>query len=301
MDSMLQRSSIGHAIPEGGSYLLRRNWTDKKETDSKKFIWYLDRLDAHGHAAPLEWWRGPPESFEVARKIASDRRDQAIQRLPLAFQNWLGHSLIDSALTGIWPGVYVALATSPTMVAKRCFLGDLAGCRQALRLEPADDPLTEWLTASARRQMALTLRETVESWAHDPYQSTPRDSVYAEAKRCYDTSDDASCTAFLRAFSPNVADEPLGGDSGRQALVIAALQMSGAPGFAAVLGKPSLSAGAMLETLSGAFLDRVIERWRERVMAAQPERVVLTASRVLAALAWTFALGALALKGTRWR
>lgn len=159
----------------------------------------------------------------------------------------------------------------------------------------------EWLTASARRQMALTLRTTVESWAHERDQSTPRDSVYAEALRCYDTSDDASCIAFLRAFSPAVADEPLAGDGGRQALVITAIEMNGAPGFAAALGKPALSASAALEAMSGTSLDAVIDRWRQRVMAAQPERVVLTAPRVLAALSWTFALGALAMKGTRWR
>lgn len=301
MDSLLDRVSIGHALAAGASYRLRGDSGDRRPIDSTKITWYLERTDARERGVLLDWWRGPPPSFEVGRKMAWDRRDQAALRLPPAFQAWLGSSLIDSSLTGIWPGVYVALATSPTLVAKRCFLGDLAGCRQALRLEPAKDPLTEWLTASARRQIALTVRGTVKSWAQEPFQSTPRDSVYAEAMRCYDTSDDASCIAFLRAFAPNAVDEPLGSEGGRQALVIAALQMSGAPGFAAALGKPSLSASASVESLSGTSLDAVIERWRARAMAAQPERVVLTAPRVLAALGWIFAFGALALKGTRWR
>jgi hypothetical protein len=301
MDSLLQRYSIRGAVPDGASYQLRRNWTDRTETDSAKVTWYLDRIDAQGHAAMLDWWRGAPPSFALGLRIASDRGDQAFKRLPPAFQAWLGHALIDSALTGIWPSAYAAIATSPTLVGKRCLLGDLAGCRQALRLEPVKDPLTEWLTASARRQMALTLRGTVESWAHEKYQDTPRDSVYAEAKRCFDMSDDASCTAFLRAFSPTVADEPLGSEGSRQALLITALQMRGAPGFAAALARPALGASASLEAMSGATVDVVIDRWRQRVMAAQPERVVLTAPRTLAALTWILALGALSLKGTRWR
>ena len=301
MDSLLGGISIGHAVPAGASYQLHHDWAQRGQTDSSKITWYLDRTEARGSLVRVDWWSGPPGSLEVGRKIAWDRRDQAVRQLPPAFQAWLGSSLIDSSLTGIWPGVYVALATSSTLVAQRCFLGDLTGCRQALRLDPVKDPLTEWLTASARRQIALTLRESVRSWANEPFQSTPRDSVYAEAMRCYDTSDDASCTAFLRAFVPNVVDDPLGSGSGRQALVIAALQVSGAPGFTAALGKPSLEAGVSLETMSGTSLDAVIERWRARAMAAQPERVVLTAPRVLAALMWTFALGALAMKGTRWR
>lgn len=301
MDSVMAWRSIGRASSTGVTYRLRRVGAERKDKDSSKVTWYLERPGLSGHPTPVEFWIGPPPSILLGQKMAFDRTELVIQRLPQPFKAWLGGGLIDSSIADLWPNVYVRLATSPTLVAQRCMLGDMAGCRQVLLLDPVKDPITEWLTASARRQIAMTVRETVRNWTRDGDTRAQYETVHAQAMRCYDAADDSACTAFLRAIASDVVNDPLGTDNGRQTLVIAALQTSGAPGFSSILETAPPSTIAAIESLSGSSVDGVVERWRTRVMAAKPERVVLTAPRVLAALAWTLGLGALALKGSRWR
>jgi hypothetical protein len=300
MEQRLRDFSLGGEPELGATYLLNRHLTDEPPEDTTKVFWYLARVQAGGRPEPIEWWQGRPRPAWLGFKIADDRRKRASARLPLAFVQWLGTPPMDSTVQDLWATVYAGIATSATLVGKRCLIGDLAGCRQALRLEVSKDPIVEWFTPETRLNIARMLKERVRDWAKDSSEHRSREPVYAAAIRCIDTADDPSCIAFLHAFAPDAANEPLQSGAGRQALVIAALQMNGAPGFSAIYGK-STGAVAAIEAIAGAPLDRVIARWRERAVAAEPERTSLSAPRVLAALTWVFGLGFLGLRGTRWR
>ena len=301
MDSVLRRSTIGREPGFRETYRLVRDWSKVRVNDTAKVTWWLEREARTPPKEHLENWLGVPTALDLGEKLAKNRRDFQVHALPAAFSAWLGSTFVDSSLK-MWAGTYVAMATSPTLVARRCLLGDLAGCREALRLEPVQDPVAKWLTAGTRREIVRSMMPQVRAANTEPYLSTPRDSAYDSAFRCVDSGDDASCIRYLHVHAPGDAvSEPLANGFGREEFVITALEMPRAPGFRAVFDKPSLTPVSTIEAISGTTADSVMGRWRARVMAAEPERVVLAAPRVLSALAWTFGLGLLALRGTRWR
>jgi hypothetical protein len=234
------------------------------------------------------WW-APAPVIEVAQRIASELVEVAGHQLPTAFLAWLQTTPSDTAAPLLWSETYLHLATSPNLTARRCLVGDLEGCRLAVRLGTTADPLRDWLTPETRRAIVAS-----SGFRH-------RNGPPDDDRLCVDERKEDACLAILRRDIPNAADEPLRGRYGQTSLTITALGMPGAPGYAAIRGRSGLEPTAALEAIAGAPLHDILRQWRSRVLSARTETVVLEPRELLASAGWVLLLGLASLKGTRWR
>ena len=228
------------------------------------------------------------DTATLARWIASRAAAEVAAHQDTAFRNWLrGNIDAESDDTRRLGGAYVELVTEPWTAVKRCYLGDLDGCRRALGLVPERDPLDQWYDAEDRRRLVATA-------APDDFRFRPA----GERASCVEGNADA-CTALLRRLPARSLEPPL--RTGPRALMELALDLGGAGAYDRLMESPNRPIVERLAAAAGVSQDSLLMRWHARVLAARPRPVTLTAAGAWAAFGWVLALGALALQSTRWR
>lgn len=295
--ALIGASSLAPLAPEDRSYHLGSSLTGNRNRsrplaadDFGGARWEFESRRSVGAAAtPLENYVDNEPAAQLATRIARDFVDRAATQLPPRFTKWLDAAIPDSAVSDLWELAYTALATSPTLAARRCLLGDLAGCRIALHLDSVADPVQSLLTAPVRRELAARIFIDHE-WARNS----------ANGRACVDARQDAACLSFLRQVDPGAAFDADNRKQGRQALVVVALGAKQAPGFKAVVGQADLPPDAALRLISGESDAQLLERWHQRVMAARPRNVTPDGRQIGWGLGWIVVFSLAGVRGTRW-
>lgn len=186
--------------------------------------------------------------------------------------------------------VYVQLVTAPSAASRRCFLGAIARCVDALGLSDAAGELGRWYPSAGERR-ALVTGSFAEFFNH---------GATAAAFRACASGSDADCTGLLRGLPGGALPKPLGYEA-RATLVYVALRLGGRDAYRRLLAKPSDPLAVRLAAAAGVPLDSLVVRWREDMMASRPATVLLPAWAFAVALAWTALFAGCGVWSTRWR
>jgi hypothetical protein len=185
---------------------------------------------------------------------------------------------------------YIALATRPERVARRCFAEELAACSAALGLLPPGTDLHTWYDAEEIRALVKAVTSGGEQ----------RGRWSTEVRECVMSQDPATCDRLLALQNPLSLPAPLAG-SARGALVALALQGGGPGAIDRLLATPAAPLTARLASAAAQPYDSLLSRWRAAVGRARPEPVGPGVAPTITAFGWTVLLLGLALGGTRWR
>lgn len=237
---------------------------------------------------PLAVPRGTTTT-ELAKWLARRAAMEIAALQDTSFRRWLRSGIdLFSDSTRWSASAYVELVTQPWTAVKRCYLGDLDGCRHALGLAPGIDLLDQWYDAEDRRRLVAAADEGQFNRAHA-----------RERTACVDGGAADACTALLRDVSASYLQPPL--PSGPLALVGLVLDLGGPGAYTRLMASPERPLAERLSAAAGLAPDSLLATWRARVLAARPEPVTLTAALAWAAFAWVLAFGTLAVQSTRWR
>jgi hypothetical protein len=186
--------------------------------------------------------------------------------------------------------VYVRLVTAPSQAARRCFLGDLTGCRSALDLDDAEDAFLKLYPTALERRVVLQ-----RSFAE--YFNRP--ATAGSWNRCTRGDDDA-CIQLLRSIPHHAIPRPLDVE-GRRLLVYAALRLGGRGAYVRLLADSNAAISNRLVSAAGVGLDTLLSDWRTGIIAARPAPVTTPPWGAFIALGWIMVLAGCALTSSRWR
>lgn len=202
------------------------------------------------------------------------------------FNRWLGVAIGTDTASAARAEIYENLVTSPSPLARGCYVGSLRDCAEALGLIPTQDPATKWYDAPGRRELLRNLLLV-----------TPHDGLTSE---CVDAGVDAVCLRLLRGPDSSRVTPPLTPES-RELLVRIALHAGGHKALQLLLDHPGQPIGRRLELAAGIPLDSLVRRWHTAVLSTRPVSVDLTPGVGWVALIWALVLGTLVLGSSRWR
>lgn len=208
-----------------------------------------------------------------------------------AFTAWLGGPLRPS----LRPreerrDVFLQLVTAPSEAVRRCFLGEIARCRDVLQLGDSTGLLERWYATAPEREALVT-----GSFAG----YFDRGATAASLRSCR-AHHDAACTALLRSLPPGTLPRPLA-HAARAALVRDALRAGGRDAYRRLMRDSTAPLAARLADASGGDIDTLVTRWRADVLAARTAPLALPWWATVAALGWTAFFGVCALRSSRWR
>jgi hypothetical protein len=207
-----------------------------------------------------------------------------------ALQSWLGgplQPLVGGDLER--PGVYVALVTTPSQASRRCLIGDIGGCRNALDLAEDGDPLQRWYPSAPERRSVVLKSNAYFN----------RGPQLAMLQACA-TGSDSACTQLLRSVPPGALPRPLTYHA-RATLIDVALQLGGRAAYHRLVASAGRSVADRLALAGGVGVDSLLARWRAAILAARPTPVSLPRLGVWIALGWTALFAACGLRSSRWR
>jgi len=179
----------------------------------------------------------------------------------------------------------VRLVTAPSEASRRCLIGDIGACRDALDLFGRGDRLTRWYP-SARERRSLVLKTF-----------TPYGAQGSMFQACAQGSDSA-CSELLR--SPGALPGPLTYDA-RATLLSDALRLGGRAAYHRLVASAGLPIADRLAAAGGMAIDPLLARWRAEILAARPVPVSLPPRGVWIALGWTILFAVCGLRSSRWR
>ncbi len=186
--------------------------------------------------------------------------------------------------------VFVQLVTAPSDAVRRCFLGDIARCKDVLQVSDSTGLLERWYVTAAERE-ALVTQVFADYFA--------RGATASSLQNCRRHRDDA-CTALLQSLPPGSLPRPLA-HAARLVLVREALRAGGRDAYRRLVARPSAPIGERLASAAGMEIDSVIVRWRNEVLAARPKPLTPPWWASFAAIGWTALFGLCALRSSRWR
>jgi len=208
-----------------------------------------------------------------------------------ALESWLGGPLRPLVDTDHQRGgVYVQLVTAPSRASRRCLIGDLGGCRDALDLVEHGDPLARWYP-SARERRSLVLKTFTPYWSGQ---------AQVSMFRACDQGSDSACTELLRSLPSGTLPPPLTYDA-RATLVNIALQLGGRAAYHRLMASVGRSIADRLALAGGVGVDTLLSRWRARIRRARPAPVSLPPFGMWIALGWTALFAVCGLRSSRWR
>jgi len=209
----------------------------------------------------------------------------------LALADWLGTALRPALhRQDERAAVFVQLVTVPSDAVRRCFLGDIARCKDVLQVGDSTDLLGRWYLTSAERE-ALVIEAFTDYFA--------RGATAPSLQRCRQHHDDA-CTALLQSLPPGTLPRPLA-HAARILLVREALRAGGRDAYRRLVARPSAAIGERLASAAGMDIDSLVGRWRNAALAARPKPLTLPWWASFAAIGWTAFFGFCALRSSRWR
>ena len=160
--------------------------------------------------------------------------------------------------------VFVLLVTAPSQAVRRCFLGDIARCKNVLQLGDSTGLLARWYVTPAEREALVTAAFT-DYFA--------RGATAPSLQRCRQHHDDA-CTALLQSLPPGTLPRPLA-HAARLLLVREALRAEGRDAYRRLVARPSAPIGDRLASAAGMDIDSLVRRWRNAALAARPQPLTL--------------------------
>jgi hypothetical protein len=205
-----------------------------------------------------------------------------------ALREWLGGSLLlrgDAAPRR--SKVYVQLVTAPSLAVRRCFLGAVAACREALSLSDTPDILTRWYDAAERRALAMRMFH---------FSPGPRQTMV----RSCGVGNDSACLDLLESSPPGTIIRPLDYEA-RVTLVELALQMGGRDAFLRLVDAKPRSVVDRLVAVAGVGMDSLVTRWLGQIRAARPVSTDVPLLGTWVALGWIGVFAAFGLRSSRWR
>ncbi|HUC41029.1 MAG TPA: hypothetical protein VMR92_09365, partial [Gemmatimonadales bacterium] len=208
-----------------------------------------------------------------------------------ALADWLGTALRPTLRPHAErTAVFVQLVTAPSDAVRRCFLGDIARCKDVLQVGDSTGLVTRWYVTPAERE-ALVTESFTDYFA--------RGATAPSLQRCRQHRDDA-CTALLQSLPPGSLPRPLG-HAARLVLIREALRAGGRDAYRRLVASSSAVIGARLSSAAGMDIDSLVVRWRNDVLAARPRPLTLPWWAGFAAIGWTAFFGLCALRSSRWR
>ena len=243
----------------------------------------------------------PKPAFHVGLEVPWDLDEASVVTLlltnvPMAppdpvLSDWLGAPLRPAVRSQHDRAtVYIQLVTAPSEASRRCFLGEIARCVDALGLGGAAGDLERWYPSPGERR-ALVTGSFAEFFNH---------GATASAFRACASGGDGDCTELLRSLPGGALPKPLGYEA-RSTLVYVALRMGGRDAYRRLLANPSDPLAARLAAAAGMPLDSLVDRWRGDMMASRPATVLLPGWAFAVALAWTALFAGCGMWSTRWR
>ena len=157
--------------------------------------------------------------------------------------------------------------------------------------------LAEELPADARQWLGTGLAARVDEEQMGRLYRTMLLARDRSARGCL-AGDVALCTRALGLDGDRTGT--LDADA-RQSLLAHALEDSGIPGYERIAMDSAEPLIDRFAAAAGSSPDALVAGWRERVVAARPERTAGLAVTGLATILWAAALSALAMRSTRWR
>jgi hypothetical protein len=185
--------------------------------------------------------------------------------------------------------VYLQLVTAPSRAVRRCFVGEIGACRDALSLSNEPDMLSRWYGADERRRLVTI----------DYLGFLDRGAQHALFQSCSAGSDSA-CLELLAALPPGSLSRPLDAEA-RAVLLELAVRQGGPSTFQRLLDAPDSAMGARLAAATGIPEDSLVAGWREAVLRARPTPVSLPPWGLWLALGWTMLFATCGLRSSRWR
>lgn len=210
-----------------------------------------------------------------------------------ALRDWLGGQILHAVSRERQSaGLYVELVTAASDAVRRCFLGEVAGCRDALTLSGDAEPFLRWYGPADR---ARVIRESF------PYYFG-RGKTEAQFVACTTRHDDAACVELFRAIPHHVLPQlqPLS-VSARRTLVWLALRRGGREAYGRLLRSAGEPMPDRLAAAAGIPADSLVAAWRSQIVAARPHPVTLPLWAVSIAIGWVGVFGACSLRSSRWR
>ena len=207
-----------------------------------------------------------------------------------ALANWLGAALRPSLdPEDERAAVFVQLVTVPSNAVRRCFLGDIARCKDVLQIGDSTGLVARWYETPAEREAVVT--------GFTDYFA--RGATAPSLQNCQQHRDDA-CTALLHSLPPGALPRPLT-DAPRLLLVRVALRAGGRDAYRRLVARASAPVGERLASAAGMDIDSLVVRWRNAALAARPTPLTLSWWASVAAMGWTAFFGFCALRSSRWR
>ncbi len=208
-----------------------------------------------------------------------------------ALADWLGAALRPTLRPQDERAVgFVLLFTAPSEAVRRCFLGDIARCKDVLQAGDSTGLLQRWYVTPGERE-ALVIESFEFVFA--------RGATAPTLQRCRQHHDDA-CTALLQSLPPGTLPPPLA-RSARILLVREALRAGGRDAYRRLVARPNAPISERLASAAGMDIDSLVVRWRNGVRAARPKPLTLPWWASFAAIGWTAFFGFCALRSSRWR
>jgi len=208
-----------------------------------------------------------------------------------ALQGWLGgpvRPLIHADLERA--DVYVRLVTAPSEASRRCLIGDIGACRDALDLFGRGDRVARWYPSARERRSLL---KTFTPYYFDRGVQQPMLRACAEGS-------DSACTELLRSLPPGALPRPLSYDA-RATLLSDALRLGGRAAYHRLVASAGLPIADRLAAAGGMAIDSLLARWRAEILAARPVPVSLPPRGMWIALGWTILFAFCGLRSSRWR
>lgn len=217
--------------------------------------------------------------------------DVPIARPDAAWQNWLGGAVLPLFHPAQRrAGVYVELVTAPSQVARRCFLGDLSACRDALDLAGDANRLQRWYPSAPERR-ALVLRL---------FSGFFFDRASQEALEACRQGHDAPCLHLLSTLAPGELPRPLPYDA-HATLVDLALRVGGREAYHRLVASTGAPISDRLAAAAGVGVDSLVARWRGEIVASRPMPVTLPPWGPWIAVGWALVFATCGLRSSRWR
>jgi hypothetical protein len=205
-----------------------------------------------------------------------------------ALVRWLGEQPpIEGTTPEMWTRARLAMLSSHSIVARRCYARDVGACKIALDLTPATDTVLQWFDSTDRRR--LVVRNETQRW----------DRIDESQNSACLAGSDSACVTILRQH-PNLRIGPPLQPRHRVTLVRMASELGGAGAVERLL----TTRGSQMDRVAAAAKlppDSLLKLWVGKARGTEVASDDMSPTIAASSLVWILACAGLALRSSRWR